>query len=79
MTVRAKFKVDRISKTKHWDKLKGDLAIIDLSPVTSGSPENEAFYAATPSGKIELSTIVDAASSQFELGKFYYVDFSPAD
>jgi hypothetical protein len=47
-------------------------------PVTSGSPENDAFYKYTPAGKLELSTINAEAAAGFEVGKAYYLDFTPA-
>lgn len=76
--VRAKFKVTSTAQREHWDKQKGQIHDITLQPVTSGSLENEAFYAATPCGQITLSTINDDAARQFRLGAEVYVDFSPA-
>lgn len=46
--------------------------------VHSGSPENEQFWALTPSGNITFYTANEAAAAQFEAGREYYVDFSPA-
>jgi hypothetical protein len=79
MSVRAKFIVNSITRTKHWDANKGEVQTIKLMPVTSGSDENKSFYAATPSGTIELGTVNEEAAKQFELGKAYYVDFTPAE
>ena len=60
----------------------GEMQTIELSPVT-GSPgeslENRSFWAATPSGKIELGCVNAAAAAQFDLGKEYYVSFEVAD
>lgn len=70
--VRAKFTVQ--SKTETVVGFS-----ISMLPVTSGSEENEAFFKYTPSGKLELATINPAAASQLEVGKSYYLDFSPAD
>jgi hypothetical protein len=80
-TVRAKFKVDSITKRKHWDKSKPDLSDIALSPVVSSDPnsENSKFYAATPGGEIKLSTINSDAAAAFELGEEYYIDFTKAN
>lgn len=77
MTVRAKFKVQSITHRKHWqgDGLVGE---VTLSPVTNGSDENKAFYAATPGGEIKLSTINEDALKQFVIGQEFYVDFTPA-
>lgn len=52
---------------------------VELSPVPHGSPENEAIYKYTPSGRSRLSRINQAAFDQFEVGKEYYVDISPAE
>ena len=79
MQVRAKFKVTSTTQREHWDKQKGHIHVIELSPVVSGSPENEGFYAATPGGSIRLDTVNHAVGAQFELGGEYYVDFTPAD
>lgn len=78
MTVRAKFVVQSVTTQQHWDKSKGNIATIKLLPVTSGSDENKEFYAATPSGTIELGTVNQAAADQFQLGAEYYVDFHKA-
>lgn len=51
---------------------------INLNPVISGSEENKQFYKWTPGGSIQLSTINPIAAAQFEAGKEYYVDFTPA-
>lgn len=51
---------------------------IYLSPVYSGSEENEKFFAATPGGQIQLFTTNPDAAAQFVQGKEYFVDFTPA-
>lgn len=78
MSVRAKFKVTSTTQRKHWDIQKGNIHEIQLEPVTSGSKENESFYAATPHGAINLQTVNDEAGAQFELGAEYYIDFTRA-
>jgi hypothetical protein len=75
--VRAKFVVQSITRQNHWDRAKGEIHTIKLQPVTGGSDENKEFYAATPSGGIELGTVNGDAGKQFELGGEYYVDFTP--
>lgn len=47
----------------------------------NGDPnhENTKFWSATPSGEITLGVIPKPAADFFELGKEYYVDFTPAD
>lgn len=71
--VRAKFIVDKVSKTRF------DHHEIELSPVTSGSEENKNFFKWTPFGKIVLGCINTDAVNQFEVGKEYYIDFTPAE
>lgn len=77
--VRAKFVCNSITRTKHWDKLKGEIHTILLEPVTSGSDENKAFFEATPVGKVELGTVNEEAAKAFKLGQNYYLDFTPAE
>lgn len=69
---RCKFKCD--SKTQYANG-----ASVKLSPVTSGSPENEQFYKWTPSGTFEIGTINDDAAAQFIPGKSYFIDISIAE
>lgn len=78
MSVRAKFVVQSIQETLHWDRSKGNIKTIRLTPVTGDSGENKEFFAATPSGSIELGTVNADAASQFEPGQEFYVDFTPA-
>lgn len=74
--VRAKFKVSNI-EYRQADPLE-PLAVVTLYPVISGSPENERFFRYTPGGVITLGTINLEAAKQFEVGKEFYVDFTPA-
>lgn len=78
MSVRAKFYC--ASKTEQASPGSTQKQVsITLQPVTNGSDENKQFYQYTPSGKLELNIINPAAASQFEVGKEYYVDFTPAE
>jgi len=70
--VRAKFVVSEVTQTVEGGKIK-------LMPVTSGSPENELFFKWTPFGSIDLGTIKQDAIKQFEPGKEFYIDFTPAE
>ena len=72
MSVRAKFKVDSV--TRH----AGGSAEISMSPVTSGSEENKAFWKYTPGGQLKMSCMNPEATEQFEPGTEFYVDFTPA-
>jgi hypothetical protein len=89
--VRAKFRVDRTESTlttlkkdlnKGWDAgnmVTQELKTIVMSPVGANNPENATFWKYTPSGEIKLGTINPEAWQQFELGKEYYIDFTPAE
>lgn len=50
-----------------------------FEPVTSGSPENERFFKWTPWGKLEMGTVNVGAAKQFEVGREYYLDITPAE
>lgn len=73
MSVRAKMRCESIEASAD-----GEGGTVTLSPVISGSEENEQFYRWTPGGGVSLSTINQQAMDQFEIGKEYYVDISPA-
>ena len=73
MTVRAKFNVESVESNG------ADGGTVKLTPVMSGSPENESFFKFTPWGSIEIGTINMAALAQFERGAEFYVDFIRAD
>lgn len=78
MSVRAKFKCDSIEKTKQGDD---EMATVRLSAVYGNADpnhENSRFWKWTPSGSLMLGTINASAASQFEEGKEYYLDISPA-
>lgn len=91
MTVRAKFRVQRIERTETTRKsgqkddqgrdiyVPAELQTIILAPVYgNGNPnhENTKFWEASPSGEIKLGTINLEAAEQFHLGKECYVDFT---
>lgn len=71
MNVRAKFRVSEKTETESGFS-------VTLFPVTGGSAENEQFYKYTPGGKIELTTVNEAAASGFLVGCEYFADFTPA-
>jgi len=88
MTVRAKFTVTSIERRQSaiWNPetktaTPAELQTITLAPVyDNGDPnhENTKFWQASPSGQIQLGTINAAAAAEFELGREYYIDFTPA-
>lgn len=85
MTTRAKFQLIKTTQTMHSKKdndgnwITVPLTSMSFQVVHGNTPENERFFASTPSGTIELGVINPDAAQQFELGKEYYIDFIPAD
>jgi len=57
----------------------GDSFYLYLSPVVGGSEENKEFFKWTPGGCVYFYVVDPSTANQFELGKSYYVDFSPAE
>jgi hypothetical protein len=78
MTVRAKFVVQTITQSQGWGN-NPRIWTVRLTPTSgAGAPENAAFYAATPSGSIDLSLVSEAVGKEFSIGQAFYVDFTPA-
>jgi len=78
MSVRAKFRCETVETSPNIQPPDDALKVVKLRAVYSGSEENEKFFHLTPSGEISLATVNAAAAAQFEAGKEYYVDFTPA-
>lgn len=72
MTVKCKF----VCQSVLLDKNGGT---VTLTPVTTGSPENESFFKWTPFGEIKMGVLNEDAVEQFVPGRSYYIDFTPAD
>jgi len=70
--VRAKFKCDAIKKR---DDVEG--AEIYMIPVVGGSEENDQFFKYTPWGSFHMGVVSTDTASLFEVGKEYYLDFTP--
>lgn len=79
--VRAKFFVTEIKHT--CSNSPGEtFATITMAPVyqgKDGKPANAEWSKYTPSGKLEMCVTNPAAVEKFEVGKSYFIDFSPAD
>lgn len=72
--IRAKFIVDQRIKSEY----RGSETVeVILRPVTDGSPENKAFWEATPVGQLQMQ-IETAAADAFVPGKEFYLDFTEA-
>jgi len=72
MTVRAKMQLTSETKSAWGGKTLRFSAMYDPS-----IPEDQRFMKATPTGHIDMQVDNEAALTQFELGKYYYIDFSP--
>ena len=70
--MRAKFHVDSITQYT-WAKEA------QLSAVHDTSPENNQFAQATPSGSLKMTISNPAAVDFLQVGKSYYLDFTPAE
>ena len=73
--VRAKFVCKLITPIQ---RDRADTQSVELEPVIDGSEENKTFFKYTPGGKIRLDVMNEEAVKQFEVGKEYFVDFTPA-
>lgn len=74
MSVRAKFRC--VEKQDHNNTGEGS---VKLEAVVGGSEENDKFFHWTPSGTIQMGVVNKDAFAQFEEGKEYYLDFTPAE
>ena len=71
MAVRAKLRVESIDGNKI---VMGTVYEADATADT----ENARFTRATPWGRLEMGIDNPVALSQFQVGKCYYADFTPA-
>ena len=78
MIISTKFKIQSITRQAGWGDNK-ELYSLKLNPVTNGSLENSAFYAATPGGIIELLLVKPDAVAHLSPGDEMYVDFALDD
>lgn len=71
MGTRCKYRCDTVT-------LSSSGAVVVLTPVTGGSPENESFFKYTPHGKLEIGTINMESARQFTPGNEYFIDITQA-
>lgn len=76
MAIRAKFQLQSITG-HYWSNSTKTLKF--YASYDSSIPEDQRFAQATPSGTFEMTVDNPAALAQFELGKQYYFDITPAD
>lgn len=73
MDILAKFKVTHITDF-------GLQKEVNMQPVIGDSEENKSFSKYTPSGNLSMRIDKETqASEAFEVGKNYYLKFSPAE
>jgi hypothetical protein len=78
--VRAKFYCNRISQTSFgYGPNARPMTEVSLTPVTTGSEEDKAFWEATPTGSLTMGILNEEAAKRFVLGKTYYLDFTPVE
>lgn len=77
--VRAKFRCQAIQHLT--TSSPGDVAAhLTFFPVyEDGSGQNASWSKYTPNGKLEMTITNPAAIEAFELGKAYFLDFTPAE
>lgn len=73
MTLRCKFRVTSVTEYDKGSKS------IKLGVVYGDTPENRAFFQATPGGTIDVSVVSPEAAAILAIGKEFYVDFTPAE
>lgn len=73
MSVRAKFKVQSITSYENSSEVKL------IAVYGDGSPENKAFFTATPSASINLTVMKPEVAARFKVGSSFYVDFTEAE
>lgn len=74
MSVRAKFQLQAITNY-HYGEGKTLKFYASYDP---SIPEDQRFAKATPCGSFEMTVDNPAALEQFEIGKQYYFDITPA-
>lgn len=70
--VRAKFVVENKSQNEEG-------FTVTMRAVCDGSKENEEFFKYTPSGQLDIGLLKPETAAQFDVGREYYLDFSPAE
>lgn len=92
MSVRAKFYVNSITESHSpkaekqadgtYKTVPAKVTTLTLNPVYANNDpnhENSKFWAASPGGRLELNCVNPEAVKQFEVGKEFYIDFTPVE
>lgn len=78
ITVRCKFRCQSVTKKEHWNQKEKPgqfLYEAEFAAVYDGSPENAAFFEATPNGSLKIATYKE---DHFQPGVAYYIDIVEA-
>lgn len=76
MLTRGKFRLTQL--TKYYHNLSAVEAIFE-AVCNDGTPENDRFHRYTPNGVIKMTIDNPVVTDALELGKTYYVDFTPVE
>lgn len=79
MTVRAKMKCVTITPfhTNGPNEVNSEVRLMAI--YDDADPQNKSWSKFTPVGEVRLVITNPSAIEGFEAGKFYYVDFNPAE
>jgi hypothetical protein len=79
MTVRAKMKCYAVQPLQSGDPNETMVEIRMIPDYSSDDPENKTWSKYTPCGEVRLFVTNPDAIKHFDPGKFYYIDFTPAE
>lgn len=79
MNVRAKFRVTEKTNRAAYTSGGAPTCGVVLSAVNSERKENATWAKYTPSGQLTMQIDNPDAYAAFELGKEYFLDFTPAE
>lgn len=79
MNVRAKFRVTEKTNRAAYSKDGKPTCSVKLSAVNGDKKENESWAKYTPCGDLTMSIDNPEAYDAFELGKEYFLDFTPVE
>ena len=77
--VRAKFKCWSIQRNNNTDPADQTARVSFMAAYANGDPDNATWSKATPAANLDMTITNPDAIEKFEEGKFYYLDFTPAD
>ncbi|MDE2102517.1 MAG: hypothetical protein KGL39_35045 [Patescibacteria group bacterium] len=78
MTVRAKLKCTKVEHIKSHSPDETCADVEFMAVYQDGDPDNANWSKYTPSASARMWITNPLAIDQFEAGKFYFVDFTPA-